>query len=323
MTRLETNLYVGPMSKNVVDAVLEFSTDTGTPIGFIPSRRQVEHNGGYVNGWDTKAFSSYVNGRAIIERDHGGPHQGARKDLGRVSYSADAKYFDIIHVDPWKATQDLHRGIGQTIEDVFFLNSKNPDLFYEVGTEEAIRPFTEEELEYMLQTLKTELPQELFKKIKYAVVQSGVGLDLGNQINTGKFSEQRLVSMLDVCRKFSIQSKEHNGDYLGSVDIKKRFDLGLSALNIAPEFGQIETKCYVGEMSQESLDEFYDICLVSEKWKKWVPEGFNPEDEKEKLVIICGHYVFSDPRFKEIKPNIDEQVKMKVKERLSKIFNEK
>ena len=35
-------IYVGPMSKNIVDAIKEFSNETGNKIGLIPSRRQVE-----------------------------------------------------------------------------------------------------------------------------------------------------------------------------------------------------------------------------------------------------------------------------------------
>ena len=37
------------MSKNVVDLVIEFNGD----FGFIPSRRQVDYQGGYVNNWTT------------------------------------------------------------------------------------------------------------------------------------------------------------------------------------------------------------------------------------------------------------------------------
>ena len=47
------------MSKNVVDAVIEFNSPS---IGFIPSRRQIDFIGGYVNNWTTKEFSNYVNG---------------------------------------------------------------------------------------------------------------------------------------------------------------------------------------------------------------------------------------------------------------------
>ena len=51
--------YIGPMSRNVVDAVIEFCNETNTLIGLIPSRRQIEWDGGYVNNWTTKEFSKY------------------------------------------------------------------------------------------------------------------------------------------------------------------------------------------------------------------------------------------------------------------------
>ena len=104
--------FVGPMSKNVVDAVIEVNNDKNLKIGFIPSRRQVEYNGGYVNNWATESFSEYVkskNNTIAIERDHGGPGQGYKDDDGIKSYEIDAKYFDIIHIDPWKKYQKEFR----------------------------------------------------------------------------------------------------------------------------------------------------------------------------------------------------------------------
>ena len=47
--------YIGPMSKNVVDCVIKHSQKN--LIGLIPSRRQVDYCGGYVNNWNTKQFS--------------------------------------------------------------------------------------------------------------------------------------------------------------------------------------------------------------------------------------------------------------------------
>ena len=99
----DIKFYIGPMSKNVVDAILDFTEETGHKIGFIPSRRQVDYEGGYVNNWTTKTFSEYVNGRIPIERDHGGPEQGYKKDGGVKSFIEDSKYLDVIHIDPWKA----------------------------------------------------------------------------------------------------------------------------------------------------------------------------------------------------------------------------
>ena len=46
--------WIGPMSKNVVDSVIEFDGC----FGFIPSRRQVDYQGGYVNDWTTGEFST-------------------------------------------------------------------------------------------------------------------------------------------------------------------------------------------------------------------------------------------------------------------------
>ena len=63
MTNLDIKFFIGPMSTNVVDAVIEVNNDNNLKIGFIPSRRQVECNGGYVNNWATKSFSKYVKSK--------------------------------------------------------------------------------------------------------------------------------------------------------------------------------------------------------------------------------------------------------------------
>jgi len=48
---------------------------------------------------------------------------------------------------------------------------------------------------------------------------------------------------------------------------------------------------------------------------------FVPEDNKEELIKICGHYVLSDKKFLEIKPNIDIIIKSKIKNKLGDLFN--
>src|SRR5437879_4761000 len=106
------------MSVNIVDAVIEFANGNATPLGLIPSRRQVDFGGGYV-GWTTQRFSEYVRertSRVILQRDHGGEGQGDSPDDGRDSYAVDAKYFDLIHIDPWKAKKSYHDGLAATIE---------------------------------------------------------------------------------------------------------------------------------------------------------------------------------------------------------------
>ena len=308
--------YIGPMSKNVVDAIIEFTEETGNKIGFIPSRRQVEYNGGYVNNWTTEEFSKYVNGRVLIERDHGGAGQGYVEDDGVGSFQADAEYLDIIHIDPWKKYPELNVGIEETLHNMNMIYDINPKVLFEVGTEEAIRKFTPNELNELL---KAASEFDFFDNIKYAVVQSGVGLDLGKRVNTGNFDLDRLKEFIDVCKYWNVLSKEHNGDYLTNEDIKVRFEAGLDSLNIAPEFGQLETLCYLEHM--DDIEDYYKICHDSKRWEKWVGDDFVPEKNKKELIKICGHYVLSDKKFLDIKPNIDITIKSEIKNKLGDLFN--
>jgi hypothetical protein len=303
------------MSKNIVDSIIEF----GDVFGFIPSRRQVDYNGGYVNGWTTEEFFKYIDGRTIIERDHAGAGQGYIDDDGYESLKDDCRYVDIIHIDPWKKYSGYYKGLKHCISNIEFCYYTNRNIKFEVGTEESIRKFTDIELNSLLSDLEFELLPEIFDNIEYVVVQSGVGLDLGKQNNTGRFDPDRLEKMVDVCKKFGKKSKEHNGDYLSNDEYKVRFDLGLDSINIAPEFGQIETLCYLEEMG-EDIDEYYNICYGSKRWEKWVDKDFVPEDNKKELIEICGHYVFSDESFLDIKPNIDDKIKKVIKEKLKRMI---
>jgi hypothetical protein len=192
------------------------------------------------------------------------------------------------------------------------------EVKFEVGTEESIRRFEVDELENLLRHLKGKLESDIFENIEYVVVQSGVGLDLGKQNNTGTFDPDRLEKMISVCKKYGKKSKEHNGDYLSNKEYKDRFDLGLDSINIAPEFGQLETLCYLEEMG-EDIDEYYNICYESKRWEKWVDETFIPEDNKRELIEICGHYVFSDKSFLDIKPDIDDKIKTVIKNKLRRL----
>ena len=318
----DIKFYIGPMSKNVVDSVIEFAEETGNNIGFIPSRRQVEHDGGYVNNWTTAEFSKYVNGRVPIERDHGGAGQGYEEDDGTQSFEIDAKYFDIVHIDPWKKYTDLSAGINETINNIRTIHSINPKVLFEIGTEEAIRKFTPDELSVLIKSC-SEL--DFFDNIKYAVVQSGVGIDLNRRVNTGKYDEARLSEFIDVCKHWNVLSKEHNGDYLTNEEIKNKFSIGLDALNIAPEFGQIETLCYLQHMSDsgKGIEDYYKICYESRRWEKWVDNDFVPEDNKEELIKICGHYVLSNKEFINIKPNIDDKIKNNIKNKLKDLYDVK
>ena len=91
--------------------------------------------------------------------------------------------------------------------------------------------------------------------------------------------------------------------------------MGLDSINIAPEFGQLETLCYLEEMG-EDIDEYYNICYESKRWEKWVDKDFIPEKNKKELIEICGHYLLSDKRFLSNRPLIDDKIKRVIKNKL-------
>jgi fructose/tagatose bisphosphate aldolase len=307
--------YIGPMSKNIVDAAIEFCDETNNKIGLICSRRQVEWNGGYVNNWTTKTFSEYSN-KLFLVRDHAGPGQGYIDDDGYESLKNDCKYLDMIHIDPWKKYPEYNDGLKWTIEMINFCYNLNPNIEFEIGTEESIRKFEYKELNMLVNDLFDILEDKIFNQIKYIVVQSGTSLK-GN-LNTGKYDSNRLEGFLSVANCWGLLSKEHNGDYIPVNLIKEKMSLGLNSINIAPEFGLIETLSYISEGID--IEKFWKICYDSKRWKKWVDPNFDPITQKLSLIKICGHYVLSDPKFLSIKPNIDSIIKNNIKEKLNELY---
>jgi len=319
---------IGVVSKNTVDACIDYVNSHDCTITLIPSRRQVDYFGGYVEKWNTKTLSEYVNSKTekvFLKRDHGGPDQGQERDDGVISFYFDSLYFDSIHIDPWKLNQDFKVGCELTRRYLLYCYSINPSLQFEIGTEESICPFSVEQLDQLLDYLRGLLPPAIYSQITFAVIQSGTSLK-ENQ-NTGNYNVTRLMGMIDVCKKYGLFSKEHNGDYLPIEILRHKFNLGLNAVNIAPEFGQLETQVYLDEIKNSDLfDTYFDICHNSKKWEKWVDKSFDPFTNKEKLINICGHYVLSQYNFlseikRYLRPDINEVVKEKLTQKLDELHN--
>jgi len=310
--------FIGPMSKEIVDVILEHDEDI---FAFIPSRRQVEFSGGYVNSWTTETFSQYVKSikpNFLICRDHAGGNQGAFLDNGYDSLKFDAKYFDMIHVDPWKYTKNIDEGIDLTVNYIDYALSLNQNIKFEIATEEAIFSFDHLMLYHFVDCVKKRLDGK-FDKVTHLVIQSGTKLLGNNQI--GDYSREKLIKQVEVGKKFDLICKEHNGDYISPLVIKEKFDLGLDCINIAPEFGYIQTCAILENLSDEKKELFFDICYKSDKWKNWVKSDYDPFSNKEDLIKISGHYVFSNQRFVEeiYDPSFDSIIKDKIIKKLGEL----
>ena len=309
--------FIGPMSSQIVDCIL---SQDPQKFGLIPSRRQIDYNFGYVNNWNSESFSQYVrkaNPNFVICRDHGGASQGNSHDDGLESFAADCNFFDMIHIDPWNFTKNLDEAITLTCDYIRFCNSLNKNTVFEIATEESIFYFDNEILKYFIDKVYNGLG-DLFNKITHIVIQSGTKLKENNQI--GKYSSERLIDQLSIVKKFDKLSKEHNGDYMSVDLIREKFNLGLDSINIAPEFGYLQTCAILENLDEEKIELFYNLCYKFGKWQKWVDADFAPEKNKQDLIKISGHYVYSHPEYllnihdEKYLPCINEKINKKLGE---------
>ena len=340
----KTLLCVGPMSKNIVDASIELSDKKNIPIVLIASRRQVDtkdFGGGYVNGWDTGAFSKYVKKKQkknniFLARDHGGPWQNNieitnklnLKDAmksAKVSFKEDIlNDFSMIHIDTCidiEKKLTFKNSIDRLLELYSFCNevSKNSKkkIFFEIGTEEQNGSTSNfEELQETLDILKKFCKKEKAPWVTFVVSQSGTRVM--ETRNVGSFEaksrvsyeipvEIHLIKLLEIFKKNNILFKEHNADYLSDESLKWHPRLGIHAANVAPEFGVAETSGLLNLLRsnnlKKELEEFIKHAVESKKWVKWAIDEKKLNDLQKSL--ICGHYIFNKPEVIEIKNKLD------------------
>lgn len=343
------HLGIGPMSEATVLAVIELATSLKQPLMLIASRRQIEcadFGGGYVNDWSTETFAQFVRlhdpeGYVVLCRDHGGPWQGNYElsqkmnlkeamDTCKHSYEEDIRAgFEILHIDPsvgFGFCPTHEQTIEWLKELLVFCNNKanefGKELYYEIGKEEqqigvekdehAFSQFLNEIIDF---TEKYNVPKPLF-------VVGQTGTKVLERYNIGSLerfasssellsTEAQISKIVKTCNHYGIHLKAHNGDYLSNGSIARLAQLGVHAMNIAPECGVGETLQLV-EICQkfglhDELDEFLGLAYKSNKWEKWMMS--NSEVDDQKRAIIAGHYVFSTPQFKGLKNKIENELK--------------
>ena len=338
-----TLLGVGPMSKNCIDAVIEIANEYDVPIPLIASRRQIDStsfDGGYVCNWDTKKFADYVldndkKGNVILSRDHGGPWQNNKevdKKLGleraiksaKDSFLVDIKSgFEIIHIDPSidiysdPDTNTLLDRIYELYEYCYTISQRfNREIIFEIGTDEQSGSTQSlEEVDYVLNSIHLFCNKNRLPKPSFIVIQTGT--KVMEMRNIGSFdspirianeipSEILIPKVLEVCAAYNILLKEHNADYLSDMALKWHPKLGISAANVAPEFGVTESKTLYQLLINQGLnnyaEEFIKISLNSNKWGKWLINNSKATEIEKGL--IAGHYIFSNNEFIELKKKI-------------------
>ncbi len=336
------------MSRNCVDAVVELSDELDLPIMLIASRRQIEAaelGGGYVNNWSTEEFARYVRakdkkGNVILARDHGGPWQNypevkEKMDLKQAMESSKRSFetdirsgFQMIHIDP---SVDIHKEptSDEVLERLFELyahccavaEKEKKEIFFEVGTDE--QSGDQQDLEGFEETAKRILDfcgREKLPKPFFIVVQTGTKVketrNIGNLEGPGILRgvippKVYVKKLVEICERYGLRLKEHNADYLSDELLQWHPRVGTHAINVAPEFGVVETRnilriCEDLGLTKEK-EKFLELAYNSKKWEKWlVPDSTATDYDK---AVIAGHYIFSAPEFLEVKDVIASECK--------------
>ncbi|MBQ6521921.1 MAG: class II D-tagatose-bisphosphate aldolase, non-catalytic subunit [Atopobiaceae bacterium] len=349
--RPSTLIGIGPMSPNLLQATFELARDCDFPPMFIASRNQVdldELGGGYVNGWDQFRFAADIKAAAeavgyegdyYLCRDHGGPWQrdGERNAhlpedeamaLARMSYKADLEAgFDLLMIDPTKDPYQIGKVIpldvvlSRTVDLIQYCEDERralglPEIGYEVGTEETNGGLTStEKYQEFIERLKVELVARGLPMPTFIVGQTGTLTRLTEQV--GHYDFDNAVSLAKMAASYGVGLKEHNCDYLDDITMLIHAPAGVTASNVAPQFGTEETRALLrlaeleGKLAEKGLvaepsrlrDVLLERAILTERWRKWMVgedtkltvEQIFADPEKALVILdIAGHYTFNE-----------------------------
>lgn len=340
-----TLMGIGPMSKVCIRAALTLASERDFPVMLIASRNQVdsdEFGHGYVCNWDQKRFVSDTyaianqigfGGLVYFCRDHGGPWQrdeerAAKLETSRAMALSVSSYLDdvragfhLLHIDPTKdphcdGTVPLDLVLSRTVELIESVETQRrkegiAPVAYEVGTEETNGGLTSESaFKDFVEKLLAALARKGLPKPDFIVGQTGTLTRLTE--NVGHFDFQAAKRLSDIAALHGVGIKEHNADYLRDAILLDHPHLGITAANIAPEFGVVETRAYLelahiedveyGTAASGLAKTLTEESVACGRWRKWMVEQRVKEMSADEalrdgaltalITDICGHYTF-------------------------------
>lgn len=310
--RLSATLGIGPMSSEIIEATFRYSHYNRKELMLISSKNQIDHEGGYVNGWTTKEYANYIaqlkdtynNSRVKVCRDHCGPGFNGIYDLEdsyKTIKSDIENDFDLIHIDFCHFKGRKEKQLEETKKAIEYTLKLKPRILIEIGTDENVGS------NYNLPNL-SEIERELdylksFCNPEFYVVQTGSVIKEINQ--AGNFNKKFVTRIAELLHAKDVKLKEHNADYLTKDEIDMRKGI-VDAENIAPQLGVIQTQLILTKalVYGVPLDPFIETVYKGKKWKKWMYK--NKPENKMLCVMIAGHYHFTSPAYKKI---VDELAK--------------
>jgi hypothetical protein len=344
MSQNVTMLGIGPMSLNIIKASTELAHELDFPLMFIASRNQVDKDrfgSGYANNWNQERFVDDImrvvhntgyTGLTYICRDHGGQWQRDTEKARRLpydeatrnayeSFTADIHAgFDLLHIDPTKDPHNCSVSLAEVIDRVVatleYTEHHKPEsmrLAYEIGTEEnSGGAILLGDFEHFIQSLYKKIELLNLPKPCFIVGQTGTLVKMTR--NAGRFDDSKTGELSGIARKYGIGFKEHNADYLPLNELLMHPIAGITAANVAPEFGVEETRALLKLGRQVDSSEFSELLerhvLTGDKWIKWLDREHAGIDVRaviaepklrREIAEIAGHYYFNDPEIKDAK----------------------
>ena len=292
-------LGVGPISKPIVAACLEYSNFHEFPIMFIASRNQADHDSGYA--FTTGELVDFIRSsdyydpdRVLICRDHCGPYFSDADDglsltdaveacLKTIEADCNAN-FDLIHVDVSRIVTDQQFDIAEVLFD--YATTLKPDMAFEFGTEDNTGTNLKDSMQKLHQQL--EFIESYNPYIKFVVAQTG---SLTKHKQVGKFNPSDNAQIAELIHTNGMLFKEHNADYLTATEVNLRKTTGVDSINIAPQLGSIQSSVMLEyKYHYPTLFEtFYNEVLEAGYWTKWVTPDITDNDIK---FIASAHYCY-------------------------------
>jgi len=300
---LQSNLALGPMSKEVIEAIFRYSDIMNVQLMLISSRNQVDVESGYV--FRTKQYAEYIRkmkkkypqANIVVCRDHCGPNFGncQENDLDgtKKTIKCDLENgFDLIHLDLCLATWLSHEEkLDHTLDIMRYALSIKPDVMFEIGTDKNVGVAETDVRRIISDVAKC---RTIIDPTFY-VVQTG-SLVVENR-NSGTFASSDVGKMSNMLHKHGIRLKEHNADYLTTEQIGLRRGL-VDAINVAPQLGVIQTLHILSKaiIYGINVQPFAHKVVSGYNWKKWS----NSTENNMLYTMIAGHYHFSGHEYEDI-----------------------
>ena len=318
---MKFKLGFGPMSREIVDIIGEYTISKQSPLMIIASRNQVDESSGYVmtTAELSNQVKKYDRNLLWLCRDHCGPYfLDSEKNLSeREAIEATKKTiakdiennFDLIHIDTSRCIQ----GYKVAEELINFCLDLNPDIKFEFGTEENVG------VAAGIEKYKNDVEfASQFPNMIFVVAQTGSLVMEDRQVGT--FNVDAVKKLVSYANASSVLLKEHNADYLTKEQISLRKDMGVHALNIAPQLGVIQTKILRRLSAENGLksewEAFSKDVLSSNKWKKWIIDG-----NDEIKVDIAGHYLYNSTTHKNLCDKLEDKYQNNLKSELFTLFD--